>query len=182
MTETAIQGTLFGDSLPEMSAELGYGTDTVVKATGLTARQIQYWSKQDIWGPTLQPATGSGSKRLFSFKDIVILQLFQRMRDTGISLQKIRKAKTILESRGVSDLSSVTLCSDGDTVFQVRDNNDIIDLLQYGQGVFAVSVSPIWSEVETRLREFPAEKKEEEREVIPAILKFREERLAYYGS
>jgi DNA-binding transcriptional MerR regulator len=160
------QGTLFGDSIPELVGAKGYGTPIVSKITGLTRRQIDYWARSGVFEPTIRQARGSGTRRLYSFKDILILQIFKRLEDTGVSVQKIKKAARTLLEHGVSDLSSVTLCSDGVSIFQVRSGDDIIDILKGGQGVFAISVGSIWGEVEDKLRQFPATSTEES-ELVP---------------
>jgi DNA-binding transcriptional MerR regulator len=160
--EKYVQGTFFGDSLPELGEGCGYGTAIVMKATGLTRRQLDHWDSAGIFSPSLQPAKGSGSRRLYSFKDILVLQVFQRLKDTGVSLQKIKKAAKNLLDRGIEDLSSITLCSDGTNIYQVVSGDDIIDILKGGQGVFAVSVASVRSEVENKLLQFPTSTVKEE--------------------
>ncbi len=163
-----VQGTFFGDSILELIGTRGFGTHIVSKVTGLTRRQIDYWARSGVFQPTIQQAKGSGTRRLYSFKDILVLQIFKRLEDTGVSVQKIKKAAKTLLEHGVSDLSSVTLCSDGSSIFQVRSGDDIIDILKGGQGVFAISVGSVWGEVEDKLRQFPSRRIEEE--VVPSKL------------
>ncbi|MDR2508575.1 MAG: MerR family transcriptional regulator [Candidatus Ancillula sp.] len=170
-----VQGTLFGDSIPELGEQVGYRSSVVSKATGITQRRIDYWASQGYFEPTLLEAKGSGSRRLYTFKDILILQIYKRLLDTGISLKKIIKAKSILKERGVDDLSAVTLCSDGRSIFLVKSPEDIIDVLSGGQGVFAISIASIWSEVEGKLKQFKPSTVEEE--MIPPSLRELQEHM-----
>jgi DNA-binding transcriptional MerR regulator len=176
-SDSFVQGTFFGDSLLECGDDLGYGTPIVQKVTGLTRRQLDHWARTGICVPTLKNAKGSGNHRLYSFKDILILQMFKRLLETGITIQKIRKAAEALTKKGITDLTKVTLISDGQTIFQVKSPEEIIDILKSGQGVFAVSLESLWSETEGVLKEFEGRKVEEE--VLPENLRLFKERREY---
>ena len=83
--------------------------------------------------------------------------MVKRLLDTGVSLQQIRVAVNSLRERGVDDLEQVTLMSDGATVYECTSNDEVIDLLQGGQGVFGIAVGRVWREVEGELAQLPAE-------------------------
>ncbi|MDR1861927.1 MAG: MerR family transcriptional regulator [Candidatus Ancillula sp.] len=157
-----VQGSFTANSASERGDGVGYRTSVVVKTTGLTKRQIDYWARTGFFEPSLNDAQGSGNHRLYTFKDILILKTYKRLLDTGVHISKIKKAKMLLKSSGILDLSSVTLISDGNSIFLARSNEDIINLLQSGQGVFAVSLQSIWSETEAHLVDFKAVTVEEE--------------------
>ena len=106
----------------------------------ITYRQLDYWARTDLVVPTVRGANGSGSQRLYSFKDILVLRVVKRLLDTGVSLQNIRVAVEHLRARGVEDLAGVTLFSDGTTVYECTSPEEIVDLLQGGQGVFGIAV------------------------------------------
>ena len=78
--------------------------------------------------------------------------------DTGISLQNIRLAVDKLRDRGVSDIAEITLVSDGVTVYECRSNEEIIDLLGGGQGVFGIAVPQIMKELTGTISAFPSER------------------------
>ncbi|GHT82657.1 transcriptional regulator [Actinomycetota bacterium] len=132
-----IQGSIFGNTVAERGDDVGYHTSVVCKVTGLTNRQVGHWVKNGFFAPSLKGAQGSGNRLLFTFKDILILKAFKKLLDTGISLDKIKKATEILKDRGVDDLSSVTLLSDGKTIFLAYSSDEIVNILQNGQGVLA---------------------------------------------
>lgn len=103
----------------------------------------------------MQGAQGSGSIRLYSFYDILVLKVVKRLLDTGVSLQNIRAAIDHLRHQGVEDLSSITLMSDGSSIYECRSDDEVIDLLRGGQGVFGIALSSVVNEVEATLSDLP---------------------------
>src|ERR1044072_2778485 len=95
-------------------------------------RQLDYWAGTSLVVPSIRSAAGSGSQRLYSFKDILVLKIVKRLLDTGISLHNIRVAVDHLRQRGVRDLANITLFSDGTTVYQCTSAEEVVDLLQGG--------------------------------------------------
>jgi DNA-binding transcriptional MerR regulator len=153
------QGTGQG-TLSDGDADLGYRGPTACHAAGITYRQLDYWARTQLVEPSVRAAHGSGSQRLYSFRDILVLKVVKRLLDTGISLQQIRAAVTHLRSRGTSDLAQVTLMSDGVSVYECTSPGEVVDLLQGGQGVFGIALGRIWQEVDGTLAELPAEQAE----------------------
>ena len=68
----------------------------------------------------------------------------------------------MLRARGVDDLAQITLMSDGASVYECTSNDEVIDLLQGGQGVFGIAVGKVWREVEGELASLPSERAEHE--------------------
>ncbi|NLF04852.1 MAG: MerR family transcriptional regulator [Actinomycetales bacterium] len=157
----SVQGLLFGEELPELDADEGYRGPTACRAAGITYRQLDYWARTGLVEPTVRPATGSGTHRLYSFRDILVLKVVKRLLDTGVSLQQIRTAVTHLRERGVEDLAQITLMSDGASVYECTSADEVIDLVQGGQGVFGIAVGRVWREVEGTLAELPTERAED---------------------
>jgi DNA-binding transcriptional MerR regulator len=151
------QGLLFEDDLAARPAGVGYRGPTACSAAGITYRQLDYWARTGLVEPSVRAAQGSGSQRLYSFRDILVLKVVKRLLDTGISLQQIRAAVTHLRSRGTDDLAKVTLMSDGVSVYECTSSDEVVDLLQGGQGVFGIALGRIWQEVDGTLAELPAE-------------------------
>ncbi|RZQ63733.1 MerR family transcriptional regulator [Amycolatopsis suaedae] len=151
------QGELFPDaSLPDEL--VGYRGPAACQIAGITYRQLDYWARTKLVAPSIRTAHGSGSQRLYSFKDILVLKVVKRLLDTGVSLQNIRVAVEHLRARGVRDLAKVTLFSDGTTVYECTSPEEIVDLLQGGQGVFGIAVSGAMQEISGTIHEFPAER------------------------
>ena len=114
------QGLLFGDDVAARPEGIGYRGPTACSAAGITYRQLDYWARTGLVEPSVRAAQGSGSARLYSFRDILVLKVVKRLLDTGISLQQIRTAVAHLHSRGTDDLAKVTLMSDGVSVLRVH--------------------------------------------------------------
>jgi DNA-binding transcriptional MerR regulator len=107
--------------------------------------------------PTVRDASGSGSQRLYGFQDILVLKLVKRLLDTGISLQQIRAAVEQLREAGIYDLAQTTLMSDGASVYLCTSNDEVIDLINNGQGVFGIAIGKVLREVESSLVELETE-------------------------
>ena len=86
------QGLLFTDDVSPLPSDTGYRGPTACNAAGITYRQLDYWARTGLVEPTVRGATGSGTQRLYSFRDILILKVVKRLLDAGISLQQIRTA------------------------------------------------------------------------------------------
>jgi len=95
---------------------------------------------------------------LYNFRDILVLKIVKRLLDTGVSLNQIRTAVSHLRQRGVEDLATVTVMSDGASVYECTSADEVYDLVQGGQGVFGIAISQVWREVEGSLAELPSER------------------------
>lgn len=151
------QGMLFGEVLPVIDEDTGFRGPMACKAAGITYRQLDYWARTGLVEPSVRIAHGSGSQRLYSFRDILLLKVVKRLLDTGVSLQQIRVSVATLGRMGVDDLSNITLMSDGATVYACKSPDEVIDLMQGGQGVFGIAVGRVWREIEGTLAELPTE-------------------------
>jgi DNA-binding transcriptional MerR regulator len=150
-----VQGVLF-DDLVDTPDEVGYRGPAACKAAGITYRQLDYWARTGLVEPSVRAATGSGSQRLYGFRDVLVLKVVKRLLDTGVSLQQIRVAVAALRERGVDDLAQITLMSDGASVYECTSAQDVFDLVQGGQGVFGIAVGRVWREVESELSVLPS--------------------------
>ncbi|MFI9650280.1 MerR family transcriptional regulator [Streptomyces sp. NPDC052040] len=145
------------DAEPE-SEQLGYRGPTACAAAGITYRQLDYWARTGLVEPSVRPAYGSGTQRLYSFRDVVVLKIVKRFLDTGVSLQNIRSAVQHLRERGFSDLERMTLMSDGATVYECTSPGEVHELLQGGQGIFGIAVGVVWRDVESALSQLHGER------------------------
>ena len=159
------QGQLFSNaavgapSYDDIDSDVvGYRGPTACSAAGITYRQLDYWARTGLVSPSVRTATGSGTQRLYSFRDILVLKVVKRLLDTGVSLQNIRRAVDHLRTRGVKELSNITLLSDGATVYECTSAEEVVDLLAGGQGVFGIAVSGALRELSGELAELPAER------------------------
>ena len=137
--------------MASQSLEIGYRGATACSAAGITYRQLDYWARTSLVEPSIRTASGSGTQRLYGFRDILVLKIVKRLLDAGVSLQNIRTAVDHLRGRGVTDLERITLMSDGASIYECTNSDEIIDLLAGGQGVFGIAVGKVWHEVEGSL-------------------------------
>lgn len=150
-------GLLFTDGMPDLDDQSGYRGAVAARAAGISYRQLDYWARTGLVEPTVRGAAGSGSQRLYGFRDILVLKLVKRLLDTGISLQQIRTAVNQLRESGFNDLAQTTLMSDGASVYLCTSNDEVIDLVSRGQGVFGIAVGKVLREVESTLIEFDSQ-------------------------
>lgn len=156
------------ESLDEMAPELfkvhavgddgaGYRAPVVTELVGITYRQLDYWARTDLIKPSARAAAGSGTQRLYSFKDILVLKVVKRLLDAGISLQNVRVAVDHLRAHGTAELAATTLFSDGHTIYECTRDDEVLDLLRGGQGVFGIAVGPTMTDLAGQISQFPPE-------------------------
>jgi DNA-binding transcriptional MerR regulator len=142
--------SLFPSERAEMSEQQGYRVPEVCRIVGITYRQLDYWARTELVTPSIRDATGSGSQRLYSFEDLVTLRVIKNLLETGVSLQRVRKAVEHLRTMR-RPVAAVTLVSDGYGVYEADSPEAVVDLLRQGQGVFAIAVDRVWEDIENAL-------------------------------
>ena len=130
-----------------MAEPEGYRVPDVCKIIGISYRQLDYWARTGMLTPSVQEAGGSGTHRLYSFQDLVQLKVIKHLLDTGVSLQKIRQAIEFLRDRLNRQPHGTTLMSDGKRIYAADSPEEIVDLLQRGQGVFAIALDKVWEDL-----------------------------------
>ena len=133
-----------------MSDEQGYRVPEVTKAVGISYRQLDYWARTGLVTPSIREAGGSGTQRLYSFQDMLVLRIIKKLLDAGVALQQIRKAVEYLQEMK-QPLHAVTLMSDGNRIYAPDSPEAVIDLLAKGQGVFAIAIGKVASDLEGSL-------------------------------
>ena len=137
------------------NVERGFRGKIAQRMAGITYRQLDYWARTGLVEPSIRSATGSGSQRLYSFTDIVHLKLINGLLQTGVSLQKVRRAIDYIRHELKTPLEQVlTLASDGNSVYAATTPDQIVDLLNGGQGVFAIAVGKVYEELQGTVAEF----------------------------
>jgi DNA-binding transcriptional MerR regulator len=126
--------------------EAGYRGPQVCSIVGITYRQLDYWARTNLLRPSISEARGSGTQRLYSYRDLLELKVIKRLLDAGISLQSARKALEVLRSSG-GDVATTNLVLNGSQSVLANDDDQLIDLLKGGQGVLNI-VLPLAGVVE----------------------------------
>lgn len=142
---------------------MSFNTNTVVKITGLTVRQVDYWDRTHFIKPSLKEASGYGTSRLYSFIDLVQLKVAKTLIDKGVTLQKIRKAITYLKKNFPDiekPLAEMRFLTDGEAIFVLtKDKKAILDVLTKGQMVFALAIGEIIEELKGEVEKMAQERK-----------------------
>lgn len=117
--------------------EDGYSGPQVCTIVGITYRQLDYWARTDLLRPSISEARGSGTKRKYSYRDLLELKVIKRLLDAGISLQSARRALEVLRGSG-TDVATANLVLNGSSSVLAHSGEEIIDLLKGGQGVLNI--------------------------------------------
>ncbi len=134
-------------------AEDGFRGPQVCKIVGITYRQLDYWARTDLLRPSINEAKGSGTQRIYSYRDLLELKVIKRLLDAGVSLQSARRAIEVLRGSG-GDVAAANLVLSGSHSVLARSGEEIIDLLKGGQGVLnIVALSGVVEELDAAIHE-----------------------------
>jgi len=116
----------------------GFRGPQVCKIVGISYRQLDYWARTDLIRPSIADARGSGTQRLYSYRDLVELKVIKHLLDAGISLRTARTAIEYLREHLGEELSSASLVINGSRSLLARSGDEVIDLVRQGQGVLNI--------------------------------------------
>lgn len=118
----------------------GYRGPQTCKIVGITYRQLDYWTRTGLVEPSIQPATGSGTQRLYSFNDLLQLKVIKSLIDAGASLQKVREAIDYVRKHVDDDWSKINIVANASGVYAMSEE-EVFDLIRNGQGVLGAVVA-----------------------------------------
>jgi DNA-binding transcriptional MerR regulator len=118
--------------------EQGYSGKRTAEIVGISYRQLDYWARTDLIRPSLMDAAGSGSRRLYSYRDLLELKVIKSLLDAGLKLESVRQVFEFLREQLGEDVLTANLVIQGRTSVLVRSGDELIDVLQRGQGVLNV--------------------------------------------
>ncbi len=119
-------------------SEIGFSGTKAASVVGISYRQLDYWARTDLIRPSLTDASGSGSRRMYSYRDLLELRVIKSLLDAGIKLESVRKAFTYLREQAETDIATATLVISGNDVL-LCDGEMLIDIVRRGgQGVLNV--------------------------------------------
>lgn len=125
------------ESKRERALTEGFSGRRAAEIVGITYRQLDYWARTDLVRPSLADANGSGSRRSYSYRDLLELKVIKSLLDAGIRLESVREAFAYLRENLQEDIASVNLVIRGRSVL-VRTDEEIVDVLRQGQGVLNI--------------------------------------------
>lgn len=130
-----------------MPGDDGFRGPQACAIVGISYRQLDYWARTGLVTPELRDAHGSGTQRLYSFRDLVHLRVIKQLLDAGVALPKIRKAIRYIADELKTPLEHVTLMSDGSSIYAATSDTEIIDLVRKGQGVFGIALGRVYQDL-----------------------------------
>jgi DNA-binding transcriptional MerR regulator len=145
------QGAVGAATKTEDPVDAGFSGTQAAKVVGITYRQLDYWARTDLIRPSLTDASGSGSRRRYSYKDLLELRVIKTLLDAGIKLESVREVFEYMREHVGSDIASAHLVISGNSVM-LADGDELIDVLRNGQGVLNVlSLASVKQEVDDQL-------------------------------
>ena len=136
---------------PQLAEQIGYSGTQTAKVVGISYRQLDYWARTDLIRPSLTDAAGSGSRRRYSYSDLLELKTIKKLIDAGIKLEQVRKVFEYLREHVATDIASAHIVIDGGSVV-LCDGDQLVDVLKQGQGVLNVlSLGGVKEELEADL-------------------------------
>jgi len=139
-----------------------FGKKAVIALTGVSTRQVEHWATTGVVRPSI-PAAGKGTRRGYSFKDLVALRVAKRLKDEGISLQKIRKTLFYLRKNfpeKKEPLAELRFLTDGKDLFVLTADPDVaLDALKR-QFIFSLALGEIIEGLQGELRKLATPKEE----------------------
>ena len=141
------------------NVQQGFSGTRTAEIVGITYRQLDYWARTDLVRPSLSDAKGSGTRRSYSYRDLLELKIIKQLLDAGIKLETVREVFDQLHARVGDDITSANLVISGTSAMLALDDGELIDLVKNGQGVLNIlSLASVRQEVDSSVRElFPSE-------------------------
>jgi len=140
----------------------GFTTKMVSKIIGIPPRKIDYWDRTNLIKPSIIEASGYGSVRLYSFRDLIPFKVAKFLRDNGISLQKMRKSLNYLRKhlpQIEKPLAQMRFLTDGETIFVLtNEDQKIIDTLKQGQYIFSIAIEPLINDLRGKTSQFSTDR------------------------
>ena len=140
------------------SIDDGFSGRRAAEIVGITYRQLDYWARTDLIRPSLADANGSGSRRKYSYRDLLELKVVKNLLDAGIRLESVRDAFAYLRDHLGEDVSTVNLVISGRNSVLVRSGEELVDLVRQGQGVLNIlPLGGVKDEIDAAIVELPSE-------------------------
>jgi len=133
-------------------SEQGFSGTRAAEVVGITYRQLDYWARTDLVRPSMADARGSGSRRRYSYRDLLELKMIKKLLDSGIRLEQVRDVFRNLRQHLESEIVSANVVISGTQVALCDTDGQLIDLVRSGQGVLNVlSVAGVKEELDADL-------------------------------
>lgn len=140
---------------PAADPATGFPGRRTAEIVGISYRQLDYWARTDLIRPSLTDAHGSGSRRVYSYRDLLELKVIKSLLDAGIKLEQVRQVFQFLRDQLGEDITTANLVISGNRSVLVRDGEELVDAVKSGQGVLNVlPLGGVKDELDARIVEF----------------------------
>ena len=137
------------------TTEHGFTGRRTAEIVGISYRQLDYWARTDLIRPSLVNAAGSGSRRSYSYRDLLELRVVKSLLDAGIKLELVREVFRYVREQLGGDIASANIVISGNRSVLVRDGDDLVDVVRKGQGVLNIlSLAGVKDDLDARIIEF----------------------------
>lgn len=116
----------------------GFSGRQAADIVGITYRQLDYWARTNLVRPSLADAAGSGTRRKYSYRDLLELTVIRKLLDAGIRLELVREVFNYLREALGEDVTTANLVIDGKSAMLVLDDGQLVDVVRHGQGVLNI--------------------------------------------
>ena len=141
---------------PSTPLEQGFSGNKTAEIVGITYRQLDYWARTDLVRPSLVDAAGSGTRRRYSYRDLLELKVIKSLLDAGIKLETVREVFAYLRENLGEDVTTANLVIQGNKSVLIQRDEELIDLVKKGQGVLNIlPLAGVKEEVDARIIELP---------------------------
>lgn len=142
------------ETAPGTTALEGFRGPEVCKVVGVSYRQLDYWTRTNLIRASVAQARGSGTQRLYSYRDLVEVKVIKNLLDGGVSLRQARRAVEYLRDNLGEELSSVSLVIAGNNSVLAHTDGEIVDLVRRGQGVLNImALASVKEEIDAKILE-----------------------------
>ena len=124
--------------MKQSNVEMSFSGKKVTEIVGISYRQLDYWTRTELISPSIEKGEGSGSRRRYSYKDLLELRVIKNLIDGGIKVEKIREIFEYLKEKLDQDVTKVNVVISGNKTVLVKSGDELIDILQKGQGVLNI--------------------------------------------
>ena len=114
-----------------------YTGKQAAEIAGISYRRLDYWARTDLVRPSACDATGSGSRRQYTYRDLLELKVIKKLLDAGIKLESIRTVFEYMREHVDTDIAAAHIVIEGTSVI-LCDGEELIDVLRHGQGVLNI--------------------------------------------
>lgn len=115
----------------------GFSGTQAADVVGISYRQLDYWARTNLVRPSSCDAAGSGSRRVYSYRDLLELRVIKNLLDAGIKLESVREVFNYLRNHVDTEIAAAHIVISGQSVVLCQ-GDQLVDVLRNGQGVLNV--------------------------------------------